>query len=120
MTRGKCLPNLFLWHDFRNFKEEKHLSSSTDPSTSTLPISANFTYSKMNLQRCLDKVSWCQSLTKEFTLNGGAQAASVLAFIVILKNPCCTSNFEDNNSRAMKGSPPSTKGFPLLTSMLVQ
>jgi hypothetical protein len=32
-------------------------ASSTDPSTNTLPISANFTYSEISLHRCLDEVS---------------------------------------------------------------
>ena len=76
-----------------------------------------FTYFEMSLHRCLGEVSCYQSFTRRFTMNGGVQATSALAFIVTLKSPCCTSNFKANSDFGIvKESPPSIKGLPLLTS----
>jgi hypothetical protein len=79
-----------------------------------------FTYSEMSLHRCLGEISCCQSFIRGFTINGGVQATSALAFIVTLKSPCCTSNFKaDSDFGIVKESPPSIKGFPLLTSQMM-
>ncbi len=116
-TRGRCLPNLFLWHDLRNFKEEKHLSSSTEPKTRTQPILANIRYSGISFDKCRDAERVLHNLISGFTPKGGAQAASQLAFMLTLKRPCCVSNFEAFSiSGAQKAFPPSTNGFPSFTT----
>ncbi len=74
--------------DFINTKINKHLSSSTLPTTCTIANLANLTYLGKLVIRMWDVVTSRHILVGRLMSNGGAMHAIALDFIVNLKSPC--------------------------------
>jgi hypothetical protein len=84
---GKWVVNL-LWNlDFINAKVEKHLSSSTLPTTFTITNLANLTYLGKSVTKMQDVVTKHHILIKGFISKGGAKQFVAFDFIVNLNMP---------------------------------